>query len=93
MRHTHTHKHSHSHLRMRKLKNWICPMHDQCSRIIAFPKDGKCPHAVPHEFTGYCEVEDHNTLSLKNDQNKCPVCIKTKEVIDEETFTEEEFIL
>ena len=93
MRHTHTHKHSHSHLRRKLPKNWICPIHDQCVKKTVFPEHGQCPHSKPHRFTGYCEIENHNTLSLKNEENKCPMCIKTKEVINEETFTEEEFIL
>ena len=75
----HHHKHSHLHMH-KKEKNWICPEHDECE---SYKTLGKCPHSIPHEKDVWC----------KRDGGGCPECIEIEEIINEETFTEEEFTL
>ena len=71
--------HCHQHQHNLEIQNWICPIAETCTLNN---KHNPCSHANPHSRNPHC---------LYDDIMGCPECIMTQEVIDEETFTEEEF--
>lgn len=76
---THRFSHRHRHAHMHKRQKVICPIGEDC-RINGH--NNPCHHAIEHLQNKECEAIVG-----------CPECIKTQEVIEEETFTEEEFEL
>lgn len=71
--------HCHQHAHNLERQYWICPIAETCKLN---EDHNPCSHAHPHSRNPHC---------LYDDIMECPECIKTQEVIDEETFTEEEF--
>lgn len=59
----------------------ICPLAEDCK--VHDENDAPCPHGIEH-------LEDESCVKF---ENICPECIKTQEVVDEETFSEEDFEL
>lgn len=73
------HVHRQSHLHMHKRQKVICPLADGCRKS---EHNHPCNHGIEH-------IENNECFAIAG----CPTCIKTQEIIEEETFTEEEFQL
>ena len=72
-------RHGHFHQHKLERQKYICPFAEM-GTCPNGPAEKWCYHRKPHIEHSGCRQDE-----------ECPQCVRTQDVIDEETFTEEEF--